>query len=94
MINSRRSSPLIRSLDKDLKGHLLTEVTKLLSVNHTRGEGQLNPKMFVDKLVHCHYSVSYACPFVWISFTCLTQPPFVQSSVLIVGGHKEFQEGM
>jgi hypothetical protein len=52
-----RNSPLIISLSKGLKGHLLTAITKILPANHTREKGQLTPEKFVDKLIHCYYSV-------------------------------------
>lgn len=46
--HSRRNSPFIRSLSKGLKGHPLTTITKMLPVDHTRGEGRLTLEMFVD----------------------------------------------
>lgn len=57
MGHSGRKSPLIRSLAKGLKGNPLASITKLLPTDYTRGEGRAIPEMFVDKLVHHHFSV-------------------------------------
>lgn len=82
----REEYPLIMSLADGLSGNPLSMITRLLPLDYTRGEGRLTPKMFVDKLVHSHYSVGFLLYLTW----CFS----LQSSTLITNWYKEFQEGM